>query len=59
MKIMYSVIIALFAFNFANARVWKWINPFPQGNNLWNVKFVNTNTGFAVGLHIATKFLKR
>jgi len=28
---------------------WKWLNPKPQGYNLNSVKFINTNTGFAVG----------
>lgn len=28
---------------------WAWQNPLPQGNNLTCVKFIDTNTGYAVG----------
>ena len=28
---------------------WQWTNPKPQGNDLWNVHFANTTTGWAVG----------
>jgi len=28
---------------------WKWQNPLPQGNYLSCVKFVDANTGYAVG----------
>ena len=28
---------------------WKWQNPKPQGNNLHSVKFIDANTGYAVG----------
>ena len=29
---------------------WFWQNPLPQGNNLTSVKFINTTTGWAVGI---------
>ncbi len=28
---------------------WKWLNPLPQGNFLTSIKFVNKDTGYAVG----------
>jgi photosystem II stability/assembly factor-like uncharacterized protein len=28
---------------------WQWAYPFPQGNNITQVKFYNANTGYAVG----------
>ena len=28
---------------------WYWQNPLPQGNNLFNVRFVNSNTAYAAG----------
>ena len=49
MKKFYIFFIALFAINIANAQDWKWLNPYPQVNNLRSVKFVDANTGFAVG----------
>lgn len=28
---------------------WEWINPFPQGNNIKDIFFINSQIGFAVG----------
>lgn len=35
-------------FNYSQP-LWTWQNPIPQNNPLYNVKFLNQNTGFAVG----------
>jgi photosystem II stability/assembly factor-like uncharacterized protein len=32
---------------------WSWQNPYPQGNHLYGVDFIDTNTGWAVG-HFGT-----
>jgi hypothetical protein len=47
-KTLLIILSSFFVFNMASAQ-WQWINPFPQANGLYDVKFVNQNTGFAVG----------
>ena len=50
-KFIYSLVFIL-CFNFSNAfsqSDWVWQNPFPNGNVLYNTKFVDANTGWAVG----------
>jgi len=45
------ILITLFFLNsFAYSQSgWFWINPQPQGNGIYVVKFINDNTAFAVG----------
>ncbi len=47
--ILYLLIIS-YSFAFSQS-AWVWQNPLPQGNNLAKVKYLNQNTGWAVGVH--------
>ncbi|MBS1494802.1 MAG: T9SS type A sorting domain-containing protein [Bacteroidetes bacterium] len=50
MKRFIAVIIILFlSQNIFAQSGWQWQNPAPQGNDLYDVQFVNANTGYAVG----------
>jgi hypothetical protein len=51
MKKIYLLISFLLVSAFANAQ-WTWQNPLPQGNSLSCVKFVDLNTGYAIGSNI-------
>ena len=42
------LIICLVLHSSVNAQ-WFWQNPLPQGNDLWSVHFINSNTGWMVG----------
>ena len=44
------VFISLIYFNNISFAQWQWQNPKPQGNDLNCVKFINSDTGYAVGL---------
>ena len=44
-----TLILILTSINLFSQSGWFWQNPLPQGNQLFGVKFVNQNTGFATG----------
>ncbi len=48
-KIFLSLVLFLFAANVFAQSGWQWQNPLPTGNDLYKVKFIDVNTGFAVG----------
>ena len=51
-KIIFTLFIIHISLIIAIAQnTWFWQNPLPQGNSLNCVKFVNSNTGWAVGYH--------
>jgi len=43
------ILSCLFIFSTANAQ-WFWQNPLPQGNDLYSVHLIDTNTGWMVGI---------
>jgi len=44
------LILISFLFIYSNSHAqWFWQNPLPQGNNLYSVHFINSNTGWMVG----------
>ena len=52
MKKYFLLFLILFSSgNTINAQncTWKWQNPLPQGNTLNSIRFINNNTGWAVG----------
>lgn len=49
MKKFYLFLLAFFTLSVVSAQNWQWQNPLPQGNHLYSVKFVDSNTGYAVG----------
>jgi photosystem II stability/assembly factor-like uncharacterized protein len=55
-KLIYIILFAFILCNFGFAQSgWVRQNPLPQGNMLFNVKFVNDNTGYMVGDNVILK----
>ena len=48
-KIFILLLSIIFAIKLYPQENWYWQNPLPQGNNLFRVQFVNTNTAYAIG----------
>ncbi len=49
-KLIFTLIIfSVFAGKSFSQSYWVWQNPLPQGNTINDIKFVNPNTGYAVG----------
>ena len=51
MKNLLLLFISFFLLQFTTLAQegWFWQNPLPQGHNLYTTKFINENTGWAVG----------
>lgn len=48
-KLVLLLVMFLLTANSYAQNGWQWTYPFPQGNNITQVKFYNANTGYAVG----------
>ncbi|MBS1494800.1 MAG: T9SS type A sorting domain-containing protein [Bacteroidetes bacterium] len=48
-KLIFILALCLLTGNVFAQSGWQWVNPLPQGNDLFNVKFVNNNTAFSIG----------
>src|SRR4029453_4127649 len=52
MKAISLIVVIVSANLFSQSTIqygWQWLNPLPSGNNPYRVKFVDANTGYAVG----------
>ena len=49
MKAVIKILALLFLMSFSTEAQWFWQNPYPQGNRLHSVKFIDANIGWAVG----------
>ena len=44
------IILFLIALSYSSFAQWEWLNPYPQGTDLWNIHFVDgSETGYALG----------
>jgi photosystem II stability/assembly factor-like uncharacterized protein len=48
-KIILILLVLFCAQNIFPQSGWQWVNPLPQGNDLYDVQFANANTGYAAG----------
>ena len=48
LQILSVIILVHINHSFAQQAGWFWLNPMPQGNDLYSVTFLNTSVGFAV-----------
>ena len=44
-----SFLVLIFTITISAQQQWFWQNPLPQGHNLYDVKFIDENNGWAVG----------
>ncbi len=49
MKKFFFFLLILSNIAFAEECAWRWVNPLPQGNGLYDIKFINNDVAFIVG----------
>ena len=48
-KFICSILLLLISREATSQVQWTWLNPLPQGNDLYNMQFINSSTGFIAG----------
>jgi len=46
-----SLLVFVLAISVSAQEGWFWQNPLPQGHLLWDIEFINSNEGWAVGMY--------
>ncbi len=49
MKKLFFFLLILSNIAFAEECAWRWVNPLPQGNELYDIKFISNNVAFITG----------